>query len=121
MFPQIFTPKLGFVQNVCNPNVIIFLKVPFFLKMANFYPEALSKMIVSNKKRIPFFNVLYVMAAHSSIFEWPPEYFLLLLFKEINFRQNTANWGQPRRTHDLTQAPDLGSYARSIPITNITC
>ena len=34
-----------------------------------------------------------------------------LLFKEINIRQNMANWTQLMRTHDLTQAQDLGSYA----------
>ena len=38
----------------------------------------------------------------------------LLLFKQINFRQNTAIWTQPMRTHNLTQAQAPASYARSI-------
>ena len=30
------------------------------------------------------------------------------------FRQNMETWTQPMRTHNSTQAPDPGSYARSI-------
>ena len=37
-----------------------------------------------------------------------------ILFKKINFRQNTAIWTQPMRTHNLTHAQDLGSYAQLI-------
>ena len=39
---------------------------------------------------------------------------LSLLFKNINFRQNTAIWTQPMLTHNLTQAHDMGSYTRLI-------
>ena len=36
-------------------------------------------------------------------------------FKKINFRQNMAVWMQLMSIHTLTQAQDLGSYARLIP------
>ena len=46
---------------------------------------------------------------------------LIPIIKKNNFKQNMAIWMQPMRTHNLTQAQDLESYAPSIPITNITC
>ena len=42
----------------------------------------------------------------------------IIMFNPIiqrnKFQTNTANWTQPMRTHDLTQAEDPESYARSI-------
>ena len=59
--------------------------------------------------RWPFFMILSTLRFW--IFEGN-----LLLFRKMNFRQNTTVWMQSMHTHNLTQAQELVSYTQSIQL-----
>ena len=62
---------------------------------------------------------LHDFVIHAASAHIPVNLSCSLLFKEINFSQNTAAWMQSMRAHKLTQAQNLGSYARLIQLQKL--